>query len=66
MQGLALDEIRKKVIYQNTVDIWIAVCHEQDIEWHDTEKYKKFIQYLLKGNVYFLFTIKVISWVYFN
>ena len=51
MSGLALDEIRKKVIYQNTVDIWIAVCREQGIEWTDTEKYKKFIQYLLKSKL---------------
>ena len=51
MSELALDEIRKKVIYQNTVDIWIAVCQEQGIEWHDTEKNKKFIHYLLKGNL---------------
>ena len=51
MQELALDEIRKKVIYQNTVDIWIAVCQEQGTEWHDPEKYKKFIQYLLKSNL---------------
>ena len=51
MEVLALDEIRKKVIYQNTVDIWIAVCQEQGIEWRDTEKYKKFIQYLLKSNL---------------
>ena len=48
MLNLALDEIRKKVIYQNTVDIWIAVCQEQGVEWNYTEKYKKFIQYLLK------------------
>ncbi len=51
MQELALDEIRKKVIYQNTVDIWIAVCQEQGTEWHDTEKYKKFIEYLLNCNL---------------
>ena len=51
MQELALDEIRKKVIYQNTVDIWIAVCQEQGIEWSSTEKYKKFIDYLLKSNL---------------
>ena len=51
MQGLALDEIRKKVIYQNTVDIWIAVCQEQETEWHHPEKYKIFIQYLLKSNL---------------
>ena len=51
MSNLALDEIRKKVIYQNTVDIWIAVCQEQGINWNDTEKYKKFIAYLLKSDL---------------
>ena len=51
MSVLALDEIRKKVIYQNTVDIWIAVCQEHDTDWNDTEKYKKFIAGLLKSNL---------------
>tara|TARA_B100001167_G_scaffold134917_1_gene85188 strand:+ start:496 stop:822 length:327 start_codon:yes stop_codon:yes gene_type:complete len=51
MSILALDEIRKKVIYQNTVDVWIAVCQEQGIDWIDTEKYKKFIAYLLKSDL---------------
>ena len=51
MSILALDEIRKKVIYQNTVDIWIAVCYEKDIDWNDTNGYKKFIAYLLKSNL---------------
>ena len=51
MSVLALDEIRKKVIYPNTVDIWIAACQEQGIDWNDTEKYKKFIAYLTKSNL---------------
>ena len=51
MSALALDEIRKKVIYQNTVDIWIAACQEQGIDWNYTEKYKKFIAHLLKSNL---------------
>ena len=41
MSVLALDEIRKKVIYQNTVDIWIAVCQEHGTDWNDTEKYRR-------------------------
>jgi len=51
MSVLALDEIRKKVIYQNTVDIWIAVCQEHGTDWKDTEKYKKFIADLLKSDL---------------
>ena len=48
MPDLALDDIRKKVSYQNTVDIWIAMCQEHNVDWSDTETYKKFIAYLLQ------------------
>ena len=48
MSNLALDNIRKKVAYQNTVDIWIAMCQEQGTDWNNTETYKKFIAYLLQ------------------
>ena len=51
MSNLALDNIRKKVAYQNTVDIWIAMCQEQDTDWNSTETYRKFIAYLLKTNL---------------
>jgi hypothetical protein len=51
MSNLALNNIRKKVVYQNTVDIWIAMCQEQDTDWNSTETYRKFIAYLLKTNL---------------
>ena len=51
MSNLALDNIRKKVAYQNTVDIWIAMCQEQDTDWNSTEIYRKFIAYLLKTKI---------------
>jgi hypothetical protein len=43
---MTLDELRKKAIYQNTVDTWIAVCEEKKIDWYETENYKKFISFL--------------------
>ena len=36
MPDLALDDIRKKVAYQNTVDIWIAMCQEHNVDWNNT------------------------------
>ena len=48
---MALDEIRKKVIFHNSIDVWIATCTEKNIVWSDTESYKKFISYLLKNNL---------------
>ena len=48
---LALDIIRKKVFFHNSVDVWISACEEKNADWYDTEKYKKFISYLLKNNL---------------
>ena len=51
MQGLALDEIRKKVLFHNSIDVWIFACDENNIDWFNTENYKKFIAYLLNNKL---------------
>jgi len=48
---MSLDEIRKKVIFHNSVDVWIATCKEKNIPWTNTDDYKRFISYLLKNNL---------------
>ncbi len=48
---MSLDEIRKKVIFHNSIDVWIAACSEKSAIWSNTEGYKKFISYLLKNNL---------------
>ena len=48
---LALDIIRKKVFFHNSVDVWISACDEKNIDWNSTKNYKKFISYLLKNNL---------------
>ena len=48
---LALDVIRKKVFFHNSVDVWISACEEKKIDWNNTDNYKKFIEYLLKNNL---------------
>jgi len=48
---MSLDEIRKKVIFHNSVDVWIATCHERNTSWTNPEDYKKFIAHLLKNNL---------------
>lgn len=48
---MSLDEIRKKVIFHNSIDVWIASCTEKNVAWSDVENYKKFISYLLKNNL---------------
>ena len=49
---LSLDVIRKKVFFHNSIDVWISACEEKNMEWFDTEQYKKFISYLLKNNLH--------------
>jgi len=49
---LSLDIIRKKVLFHNSIDVWISACDEKNIDWFNTENYKKFISYLLKNNLH--------------
>ena len=48
---MTLDELRKIAIYQNTVDAWIAACEEKNVDWYETENYKKFISYLTNNKL---------------
>ncbi|KAF6242862.1 hypothetical protein C6988_06710 [Nitrosopumilus sp. b1] len=48
---MTLEELRKKAIYQNSIDTWIVACEEKDIDWYETENYKKFIDYLTKNKL---------------
>jgi len=48
---MSLDEIRKKVIFHNSVDVWIAACKEKNVSWTNTADYKKFIAHLLKNHL---------------
>ena len=48
---MTLDDLRKKVLYQNTLDVWIGACEEKDINWNDAESYRKFIGFLLSQNL---------------
>lgn len=48
---MTLEELRKKAIYQNSVDTWIAACEEKNTDWYETDNYKKFIEYLHNNNL---------------
>lgn len=48
---MSLDIIRKKVIFHNSIDVWIAACAEKNTSWTNPQDYKKFIAYLLENNL---------------
>ncbi len=48
---MTLEDLRKKALFQNSMDTWIASCEENNAEWFQAENYKKFIEYLSKNNL---------------
>jgi hypothetical protein len=48
---MTLDDLKQKVIYQNTLDVWVGACEEKNIKWDDAKNYRKFIDYLLNQNI---------------
>lgn len=48
---MTLEKLRQQAIYQNSVDTWIAACEEKQVDWYETENYKKFIAHLFKNGL---------------
>lgn len=48
---MTLTDLRRKVIFQNSIDVWIESCLEVGVGWNDIPKYKKFISYLREHNL---------------
>jgi hypothetical protein len=44
--SLALDLLRSKALFQNTIDVWIMFCDERGIDWYDINAYRSFVSYL--------------------
>ncbi len=51
MMKMALEELRKKVLYQNSIEIWIGISTEKKLDWVDTNNYKIFIAFLRKNEL---------------
>ena len=49
---MTLEDLRKKVLYQNSIDIWIKLCEEKSIFWKDIENYKRFIEFLFSQSLH--------------
>lgn len=46
-----LDELRSKVIFQNSIDVWITLCKENNTTWNNATNYQKFISFLQDNDV---------------
>ncbi|WP_337861912.1 hypothetical protein [Nitrososphaera sp.] len=43
---MALEQLRNKAFFQNTIDVWIAYCEEKNVDWYDVDAYRRFIRHL--------------------
>lgn len=50
----ALDKLIQKVLYNNTLDVWIALCEEKSWDWYDLGAYYRFLDFLKSKNVQLL------------
>lgn len=48
---MSLDSLRRRVIFQNSIDVWIALMQDRNKKWNDTEGYKRFTSYLRENGL---------------
>lgn len=48
---MPLEDLRTKVLFHNSIDVWIEYCNEKSIAWNDTDLYKQFIGHLRSQNL---------------
>lgn len=48
---LKLEELRKKLLFNTSLDVWIALCEDNSIDWFDPIAYEKFIDFLREKEI---------------
>jgi hypothetical protein len=46
-----VEELRQVLLYNNTLEIWMALCTERSKEWRNIEAYNQFLEHLSKVGV---------------
>lgn len=46
-----IDELRQALLFNNTLDVWTALCSERAKEWRNLEAYNRFLEHLSKVGV---------------
>lgn len=48
---MTLADLRKRVIFQNSVDVWIESCQEAGADWDNIPEYTRFISHLKENRL---------------
>jgi hypothetical protein len=46
-----VEELRQSLLYNNTLEVWMALCTERGKEWRNIDQYGKFLDHLSKAGV---------------
>ena len=47
----SLDELRHALLFNNTLDVWVALSSERSSEWKNLDEYNRFLDHLSKSGV---------------
>ena len=48
---MTLEDLRKSLLYNDVMDVWIALCEERGWNWNDFRGYFRFLEYLQGAGV---------------
>lgn len=48
---MSLDKLKERLLFNNVLDTWIALCQERGWEWFNPNSFKAFTDYLLAEKV---------------
>ncbi len=46
-----LEELMHALLYNNTLDVWTAICAEQRADWKNSDAYSKFLEHLREQSI---------------
>jgi hypothetical protein len=46
-----VEELRQTLLYNNTLEVWMALCSERGIDWKNLDQYYKFLEHLANQGV---------------
>ncbi len=46
-----IDELKQFLLYNNTLDIWMALCNERGRDWKNLNDYQRFLDHLAREGV---------------
>lgn len=51
MRGKSLEDLRKTLLYNSSIDIWMTLCREKNWDWRNLESYGRFVSHLKKEGI---------------